>query len=212
LAANCMKGHPLRVMSPGVSAGVNAGIAVPATRTRRPLVRWAMAASVAALAVLFAPQLMRTNSPESVDAVATTQASASDHVVASPASADLVALATPVRGGGPRAEAASPAPKAAPDFLERNQQASAKTSPMPLSMPSPADFPLVDSGEKRTWPRSELIGAETDPTIEAYLVRHNQMLANDGMGGFVPYVDVVASDSAAADSEAAGPEAGASQP
>jgi len=215
LAADCMKGHPLRVMSPGVSAGVNAEIAVPATRARRPLVRWAMAASVAALAVLFAPQLMRTNSSESVGAVATTQATAPDHVLASPASADLVALATPVRGSEPPAVVASAAPKAAaPDFLERNQQASAKTSPMPLSVPSPADFPLVDSGEKRTWPRSELIGAQSDPTIEAYLVRHNQMLANDGMGGFVPYVDVVATDStaAAADSEAAGPEAGASQP
>ena len=55
---------------------------------------------------------------------------------------------------------------------------------------------------------------QSDPAIEAYLVRHNQMLANDGMGGFVPYVDVVASDSAAtaSDPEAASPDAGTSQP
>ena len=56
---------------------------------------------------------------------------------------------------------------------------------------SPADFPLTESGASRTWPRAELPGAANDPSIEAYLVRHNQMLANDGLGGFVPYVDVV---------------------
>ncbi len=214
LAADCMKGHPLRVMSPGLSAGVSAGIAAPAARTRRPLVRWAMAASVAALAVLFAPQLMQTKSPEPVAAVATTQATAPDHVLASPASADLVALATPAREAEPRVEPVSAQPKpAAPDFIARNQPTFVQSSPMPLSMPSPADFPLVDSGEKRSWPRSELLGAESDPTIEAYLVRHNQMLANDGMGGFVPYVDVVASDpAAAADHQAASPDAGTSQP
>jgi hypothetical protein len=208
-----MKGHPLRVMPPDVSAGVKAEVSVPADRARRPLVRWAIAASVAALAVLFAPQLMRTDAPASIEAVATTQATAPDHVLASPSSADLVALATPVSAGETPAKAASAPPRVAgPDFIERNQQASAKSSPMPLSMPSPDEFPLVDSGEKRTWPRSELIGAESDPTIEAYLVRHNQMLANDGMGGFVPYVDVVASDSAAAAADAANPDAGTSEP
>jgi hypothetical protein len=31
------------------------------------------------------------------------------------------------------------------------------------------------------------------------LVRHNQMIANDGLSGFVPYVDVVATDPASAD-------------
>ena len=39
---------------------------------------------------------------------------------------------------------------------------------------------------------SGLPGAANDPQLEAYLVRHNQMLANGGLGGFVPYVDVVA--------------------
>lgn len=215
LAADCMKGHPLRVMPADVSTGVHAKIAVPTARAPRPLMRWAMAASVAALAVLFAPQMMRTNAPGPVKAIATTQATAPDHVLASPASADLVASATPDRASKPRVEAVSASPRTSgPDFVERNPQASAKSSPVPLSMPSPTDFPLVDSGEKRAWPRSELIGAESDPTIEAYLVRHNQMLANDGMGGFVPYVDVVASDPAAAvsDAEAAGTDAGTGQP
>lgn len=216
LAAACMKGHPLLVMNPGVvGAGFEAEIAAPVARARRPLVRWAMAASVAALAFLFAPQLLRNDPSEPAGNVASTQAPAPDRVIASPASADLVALATPERKTEPRAEATSAPPRAStPDFLERNREASARSSPMPLSMPSPADFPLVDGGEKRSWPRSELLGAESDPAIEAYLVRHNQMLANDGMGGFVPYVDVVASDSAAttSDPDAAGPDAGTSQP
>jgi hypothetical protein len=56
---------------------------------------------------------------------------------------------------------------------------------------SPSQFPLVESGVSKSWPRAELPGAANDPSIEAYLVRHNQMLANDGLGGFVPYVDVV---------------------
>ena len=52
----------------------------------------------------------------------------------------------------------------------------------------------------------------SDPSLEAYLVRHNQMLANDGLGGFVPYVDVVARDPASAqdsDQDAPAADAGA---
>lgn len=216
LAADCMKGHPLRLMTPRVSAGVDAGLdAAPATSKQRPLMRWAMAASVAALAVLFAPQLKRTSAPEATGVVAESTAATSEHLVASPASADLVALAAPARAIESRAVASSAAaPRAAPDLIKHAREVSAESSPMPLLAASPADFPLVDSGEKRSWPRSELLGADSDPSIEAYLVRHNQMLANDGMGGFVPYVDVVASDSAANASEpdSSSPDAGASQP
>ena len=71
-------------------------------------------------------------------------------------------------------------------------------SPLPLDSQSPTDFPLVDTGQKR-WPRSALVSAGNDPALEAYLVRHNQMLANDGLSGFVPYVDVVASSPGASD-------------
>lgn len=216
LASDCMKGHPLRLMSPAVSAGVDAGIvAAPAGKTRRPLLRWAMAASVAALALLFAPQLMRTQPPEATDALAESSTPDPVRIVPSPASADLVALAAPARGSESRAVASSAqATPAVPDFIEHARQTSAESSPVPLSAESPADFPLVDSGEKRTWPRSELPGADSDPSIEAYLVRHNQMIAGDGMGGFVPYVDVVASDSAASasDPETSSPDAGTSQP
>lgn len=218
LASDCMKGHPLRLMSPRVGDTVAAGIeAVSAGKARRPLVRWAVAASVAALALLFAPQLMRSEPPEATDILAESRTATPDRIVASPASADLVALAAPVRGSQSQAVASSAqAAPTIPDLIERGRETSASTeaSPAPLSAESPADFPLVDSGEKRSWPRSELPGVDSDPSIEAYLVRHNQMLAGDGMGGFVPYVDVVASDSAASasDPETSSPDAGTHRP
>jgi hypothetical protein len=68
-------------------------------------------------------------------------------------------------------------------------------SPLPLDSQSPVDFPLVETAVQKSWPRSPL-AAGNDPAMEAYLVRHNQMLAPDGLGGFVPYVDVVSSDKA----------------
>ena len=48
------------------------------------------------------------------------------------------------------------------------------------------------SGEPspRPWPRSPL--AQDERAMEAYLVRHNALMASDGLGGFMPYVDVVA--------------------
>jgi hypothetical protein len=47
------------------------------------------------------------------------------------------------------------------------------------------------------------VSASSDPAIEAYLVRHNQMIAADGLGGFVPYVDVVSNGQPAAAADAA---------
>jgi len=188
-------------MSDSLADRVQAGIgqSVP-KRSPRPMVRWAVAASVAALAVVFAPRLMQGNAP--VIAVSAPQthspapalAPAADHILASPSSADLVAMREPSASGA--VAAATPAARSArdADFIASNPKASAKESPMPLSAQSPTDFPLIDSGDKRRWPKSELIGAANDPAIEAYLVRHNQMLANDGLGGFVPYVDVVSSE------------------
>lgn len=51
---------------------------------------------------------------------------------------------------------------------------------------------LEDAGTPpaRPWPRSPL--GQDDRAMEAYLVRHNAMMAADGLGGFMPYVDVVA--------------------
>jgi hypothetical protein len=84
------------------------------------------------------------------------------------------------------------------------------SSPLPLHAQSPADFPLLDTGEK-SWPKSGLPAVGNDPQLEAYLVRHNQMLAGDGLGGFVPYVDVVARDPARAAADLAPRQEPASQ-
>lgn len=66
---------------------------------------------------------------------------------------------------------------------------SAPVSPVE-ALPSVRDFPLADSGVRKPWPRSPL--APDDRAMEDYLVRHNALMAEDGLGGFMPYVDVVA--------------------
>ena len=207
LASSCMKGHALRPMAADLAPRVAAGLAVATpVRAKRPLLQWAIAASVAALALALAPRLMPGNAPESTSAVATTTAAPAEHVLASPASADLVAVhSTPSAGTSPVAADNPSVTASNSDFIKTNPDASAKASPLPLSAQSPTEFPLIDSGDKRSWPRSEVIGGGNDPALEAYLVRHNQMLANDGLGGFVPYVDVVASDPAADSSEPEAP-------
>lgn len=74
-------------------------------------------------------------------------------------------------------------------------------------LPSISEFPLAER-ERQAWPRSPL--ATDQQQLEAYLVGHNTLMAQDGLGGFMPYVDVVAHDGApdaAADmhAEGAGP-------
>lgn len=59
-------------------------------------------------------------------------------------------------------------------------------------LPSVDQFPLAER-EPRPWPRSPLPTDERQ--LEAYLVGHNTLMAEDGLGGFMPYVDVVASES-----------------
>lgn len=69
--------------------------------------------------------------------------------------------------------------------------ASAPVSPVPVSR-QPA-LPVPVSGKSKPWPRSPLIGRE-DAALEGYLVRHNGLLAEDGMEGLLPQVDVLAHD------------------
>lgn len=78
---------------------------------------------------------------------------------------------------GPADAAIVPPPDAAP------------VSPVPAAS-SVRDFPLADTGARKPWPRSPL--APDDRAMEDYLVRHNALMAEDGLGGFMPYVDVVA--------------------
>jgi hypothetical protein len=160
---------------------------------------------VLALGLLMAPHLRQAPAAPAAAALAEAPVpAASDHMVASPASADLVA-----ERPAPRAAGALTAPEAtvrsegAP--LVAAVEPSDRASPLPLdgnsASESPTDFPLVDTGEQRSWPRSEVVNASSDPSIEAYLVRHNQMIAEDGLGGFVPYVDVVSNSQPAANAD-----------
>ena len=199
LASSCLKGHRVRPMAVDCTA-VRAADAA-AAGARRPWLRLAVAASLAVFAVALAPRFLGTSAPAESGAAAIAGAAPAAGVVAapllpSPAAADLVA----VRASAPTtpalaAQAAPARASAPPDGLVAVNAASAQASPRPPDPQSPTDFPLVDTGEK-AWPRSGLPGAANDPQLEAYLVRHNQMLANDGLGGFVPYVDVVARDPA----------------
>ena len=206
LASQCLRGQPCQVLDEGFADRVAHGIAGSAPgRARRPLLRWAMAASVAALALLMAPKLLPPSQAPEAPTIAEVPAPSVEHLVPTPGSADLVALRMPSAAPAPAAPAAATDPET-PALLAAAAP-SDRASPLPLDSPaldSPADFPLADTGEARRWPRSELVsGASSDPAIEAYLVRHNQMLANDGLGGFVPYVDVVANGQPAAAAEEA---------
>jgi hypothetical protein len=85
--------------------------------------------------------------------------------------------------GATLAEAPAPAPAA----LE--PAAPAPVSPVE-SLPSVRDFPLAETSSRKPWPRSPLV--PDDRAMSDYLVRHNALMAEDGLGGFMPYVDVVA--------------------
>jgi anti-sigma factor RsiW len=217
LASQCLRGQPCRVLDAGFAERVAQGIAGSAPRApRRPLLRWAMAASVAALALLMAPKLLPPSPTPESSTIAEVPAPGVERLVPTPGSADLVALRAPATPAPPAvASATAPAPEDAP--LLATTAPSDRESPRPLDNPaveSPADFPLADNGEARSWPRSDVVGGSSDPAIEAYLVRHNQMLANDGLGGFVPYVDVVANGQSAnaADGSDAGDAGNADAP
>ena len=189
LASACLKGHAALPMALDCAA-VRAHAST--ARSSRGWMRWAAVASVAALAVALAPRLVQAPATPAAPAAAIANAT-TPSPLPSPASADLVAY----RPAGPArtpARSASPATPARGNALVAAAEP-APSSPLPLDAQSPADFPLVDTGEK-SWPKSDLPAVGNDPQLEAYLVRHNQMLANDGLGGFVPYVDVVARDPA----------------
>ncbi len=119
--------------------------------------------------------------------------------LAAAAAAMLVAVLLPrlsLRDPGPY-ELAPGAPLAeAPAVPTAPQALPAPSSPVPAPA-SVRDFPLVESGARKPWPRSPLLPDED--AMSDYLVRHNALMAEDGLGGFMPYVDVVAHEQPAAD-------------
>jgi negative regulator of sigma E activity len=184
LASSCLRGHEVRPM-PLLAERVARELDATPAPARRPLLGWAIAASVALLALTAVPRWMSpvepapvASAPVVVPAPAAPTASVEVRSLApNPGSADFVAGASP-----PAPAIASATPDAAPAIAAAPVAASA-----PLS---PADFPLADTARSTAWPRAGLPGA--DPAMEGYLVRHNEMAGADALGGFVPYLDVVA--------------------
>jgi len=118
LASSCMKGQGLRLMPRSVATGVAAAISAPdaAATTRRPWLGWAVAASVAVLALVVVPNWTGDAVPASVP-VATqpaapgpTDPQGNPVLNATPASADLVASADSGAGSPVPATPASPIP------------------------------------------------------------------------------------------------------
>lgn len=79
-----------------------------------------------------------------------------------------------------------------------------RVSPVPREDIRELAAGLAGEPAARPWPRSPL--AQDDRAMEAYLVRHNALMASDGLGGFMPYVDVVAHGEPAAGDEEGDPD------
>ena len=196
LASACMKGQPFLPMSAQLCTRVTADLLAPEAHAGRPWRLWATAASIALLAIVFVPRMFQQNSNNFGTGPSLSMAAmpASARSTPSPSSADFVATTvatTLVSSAPPRAAIHEPVAESRSTTLATPSVASVDAQDIVTTSDSPADFPLVDSGVTKSWPRAELPGTANDPSIEAYLVRHNQMLASDGLGGFVPYVDVV---------------------
>lgn len=199
LASSCLKGQPFQPMSRELSGRIGAAVlATPAAPARSGFRAWAIAASVAAVAVLAWPLLKPMSVPTPSPATFAVSGTAVPHLpinpVPTPASADLVAAAPAAIAVGQR-EARPATVKSHDPLASLSTTRTDQESPLPLTaQQSPADFPLVESAMSKRWPRSPVTSEANDPSLEAYLVRHNQMVSDDGLGGFVPYVDVVAKD------------------
>lgn len=191
LASACLKNQPVQLMPTTLCDSITAQLSEHrnARTSRHPLWGWAVAASFAAIAVTYTPR-MRYNPPSEVISGIASSTAIPTNSVASPASADLVA----VYAKTPANTALVATSKSKTTVMASLDDSSVVPveSPLPLTAQSPENFPLIDNGDKKTWPRSIASISPNDPALEAYLVRHNQMLADDSFGGFFPYVDVVA--------------------
>jgi negative regulator of sigma E activity len=226
LASACIKGQAFSPMHSELAQRIQSAISSPDTSAhaarRSPVWGWAVAASIAALAITIGVQMRPGQTGAAPIPVAHVGESLAVPVAASPASADLVALnpasSTPAVATAefesPEDTSSGISPRAAshvrPSIPERTSDVATLQSPMPLSAQSPTEFPLLTASQAKTWPRSPLSSTGNDVSMEAYLVRHNEMVSDGGLGGFVPYVDVVtrerdgASDNEDGDAAASG--------
>ena len=164
LASACLRGQPVRLMPAGFAARVQAACAPTPSRARWP---WFASAAAAVLMVALLPNMLATDAGPGL-----------------PPAADLAGAAAPAATPSFAATSALPATPSAsvPEFAP---VASAPSSPLP----SVRDFPLTSPTAGKAWPRSPVVAGER--SLQAYLVRHNALAAGDGVGGFLPYVDVV---------------------
>jgi negative regulator of sigma E activity len=193
LASSMLRGHGVRPMPAALPDRIAQAIAVEApARAGKPWMGWAVAASVALAALVFATRYtgVPAEAPQIADA---TPAAATPAPVASvPAtpSVDAPHQATP----GSADFLASADVSAAPAIATI---ATADPASTPGALASPAEFPLDPSAPPKSWPRSAAPGG-AEAELEGYLVRHSEMAGGDALGGFVPYLDVVAGEDAAA--------------
>ena len=192
MTSACMKGQSARLMPNALCANIKQALSeeTSSRKSRRPLFAWAAAASMAFAAMVFIPSFMQeTATPAPRFANNNNEAMINNEIdpPATFASADLIGNRALAVNTSILASSSNPAPTTLTPAVSPSSIESV------AGVISPEDFPLIISSEKKSWPRS-VVNANSDPALEAYLVRHNQMMAQDGMGGFVPYVDVVAQD------------------
>ena len=191
MTSACMKGQSARMMPNALCANIKQALAEETTsrKSRRPIFAWAAAASMAFAAIVFIPGFMQNTATPEPRLASNNEMTINNEIdpPATFASADLIGNRQMAVTTSIIASSANPA--------STTLTPAANTAPIEsvAGVVSPEDFPLIISSEKKSWPRS-VVNANSDPALEAYLVRHNQMMAQDGMGGFVPYVDVVAQD------------------
>ncbi len=198
MSSACMKGQSARLMPQSLCTNIKQALAeeVSPQKSRRPLFAWAAAASMAFAAIVFIPGMMQNTSAPEPRFAANAEQVTSPAATPSFASADLIASAS-----------TATATVSMPVQESPSTPTPVRSNPVVIEtmagVESPENFPLNVSSEKRSWPRST-VNTNSDPALEAYLVRHNQMMAQDGMGGFIPYVDVVAQDSEKVESASKG--------
>lgn len=188
MTSACMKGQSARLMPNTLCANIKQALAEesPQKKTRSHIFAWAAAASLAFAAIVFIPGMMQNDSGSEPAFASKAEIVTSPNTPASFASADLIANTETAVSTSVVASSSGTAAGITPAINPSSTEAA-------TGVLSPEDFPLIVSSEKKSWPRSP-VNANSDPALEAYLVRHNQMMAQDGMGGFVPYVDVVATE------------------
>lgn len=196
MGSACMKGQSARLMPHSLCLNIKQALAeeVSPKKSRKPLFAWAAAASMAFAALVFVPGMMQDTTAPVPKFANNARPIAGPATAPSFASADLIASSNTAAVS--TAESINPSTPAPVSSNSAVVEAVA-------GVESPENFPLNVSNEKRSWPRSA-VNTNSDPALEAYLVRHNQMMAQDGMGGFVPYVDVVAQDAGNAENGSKG--------